>query len=288
MTANRTFVIAEVAATHDGNLQKALRLVDLARAIRADAVKFQWVSDPERLVARRHAPGYLAAYQLLSFPREWFPVLVERCSSRHLSFDSTVEEPPVEFMCTAYLPEDIPVVAPYVSRFKVASFEAGDREFVCRHLAYGKPVVISTGMMAEDALRGLFADVLTMRRKYGQPPVYYLHCVSSYPAPADEMNLGAVRRYCLHGLSDHSRIPWMGAMAVAVGAQIVEFHVRLDDTDPGNADYAVAFPPSEAAQYAWNVRVAERLFGDGVKRVMSCEEIMLRYRVRAGGGSGGG
>src|SRR3990167_9029838 len=92
----RTFVVAEVAATHGGSLDAALRLVGLAREVGADAVKFQWLSDPERLVERRRAPVYLEQYRRLVFPREWFPTLKERAGAAG-----------VEFMCTAYLPEDV-------------------------------------------------------------------------------------------------------------------------------------------------------------------------------------
>ena len=129
------FLIAEAAGTHDGSYEKAERLIALAAAIRAQACKFQWCSSPDRLAARRHAPEYLAAYRTLAFQRDWFPLLKRACEDRG-----------IEFMCTVYLPEDIAVVAPYVKRFKIASFEATDAHFIALHAEFGKPLIVSLGM----------------------------------------------------------------------------------------------------------------------------------------------
>ena len=283
---NRTFVIAEAAGCHDGDLGKALRLVDLARAIRADAVKFQWVSQAVRLCERRHAPEYLDAYRLLQFPHEWFSALVARCSARAPSSCCTdligTEEPSVEFMCTVFLPEDVPVIAPYVTRFKVSSFEAQDGEFIRAHLPYGKPIIGSLGAADIQTQSGRLGYALT------RPGDAILHCVAAYPVPWDEINLLAIREIKnyswtsaqpLGGLSDHTTHPWTGALAVAAGADIIEFHLRLWDTWEGNADYQVSRNPGEALDYVANIRLAEAMLGDGVKRVQPCEEPMLRYRV---------
>ena len=289
---SRTFVIAEAAATHDGSLEKALRLIDLARVIRADAVKFQWLSSPERLAQRRNAPEYLSVYRMLAFPREWFHALVDRCSDERIEWDgeACVEVPPVEFICTVFLPEDIAVVAPYVKRFKVASFEAGDAHFLGLHAEFRKQVIVSAGMQDAGAMRSAvcrYVGLLDVPPPSWSSAIALLHCVSAYPCPDDEINLGVLRQNVWNaaaarfsGLSDHTPHPWTGALAVAAGAEIVELHMRLDDTDPGNADYAVSRSPAEAREYVANIRTAEVMLGDGVKCVMPCEEPMLKYRVR--------
>src|SRR6059036_1051144 len=97
-----TFVIAEAAACHDGDLGKALRLVDLAAAIGADACKFQFLSSAERLCRRRNAPTYLDSYRLLELPAKWLDVLRDRCKDHG-----------IEFMATCYMPEDVATIAPY-------------------------------------------------------------------------------------------------------------------------------------------------------------------------------
>lgn len=265
-------MIAEAAATHDGSLGNALRLVDLAADIGADAVKFQWLSSAVRLCDRRRAPEYLAAYSLLVFPEDRLARLAVHAAVRGIAF-----------MCTAYLPEDVPVVARYVDRFKVSSFEVLDASFVALHAAWPKPLVISAGMGAD-----VRPSVAAWCREYGPRPVPrvdVLHCVSAYPAPDDQLNLIALRpnSYSLRsaptGFSDHAVGVWSGAVAVAAGARVLEFHVRLTLTSPTNADYAVSRSPHDAREYVQNVRLVERMLGHGTPGSAVCEEAMLRYRV---------
>ena len=252
------FVIAEVAGCHDGDQDKAARLIELAADIGSDACKFQWLSSPERLVERRGAPEYLVAYRTLAFPRDWLPALKHLCDAAR-----------IEFMVTVYLPEDVDTIAPYVERFKVASFEGEIGDLSSALVRHRKPVLYSTGM---NMIQCPVGD--------GYQRIQRLHCVSAYPAPLDEMNLAVLREPSYVGLSDHSRHLWTGALAIAAGARVVEFHVRLQDTEPTNADFAVAFAPEEARAYVANLRLAERMLGDGRKRVMPCEKPFLRYRVR--------
>lgn len=274
----RTFVIAEVAATHGGSLYAALKLVGLAREVGADAVKFQWLSDPERLVERRRAPEYREQYRRLAFPRGWFSALKERA-----------EVEGVEFMCTAYLPEDVHVVAQHVSRFKVSSFEALDRHFVLLHAEYRKPLLVSAGMGAVSA--GLFGVLQHYFRVYmpETPDVSVLHCVSAYPCPEGEIRLARLRHdfttmipFQYAGLSDHTRHPWTGALAVAVGARIVEFHLRSWETDETDPDREVARDPLAALEYVRNIRTAESMLGPEGESgwlLSPAEEPMLRYRT---------
>ncbi len=254
-----TFVIAEAGSCHDGDLNKAYQLVDLAERIGADAVKFQWVSNPSLLAHRRNAPEYLEAYRTIWFPRYWFDSLALMARRKQL-----------EFMCTVYLPEDIAVVEPYVSRFKISSFEADDEAFVEAHREYCKEIIVSCGMASDCIYDG---------------NVSYLHCVSAYPTPVGQINLARLHRdshggYMYDGLSDHTTHPWTGALAVAAGARILEFHVRLQGTDLNNPDYVVARDPTVAAEYVRNVRLAETMMGTADRSVQPAEEKMLRYKVQ--------
>jgi sialic acid synthase SpsE len=251
-----TFVIAEVACTHDGDLYKALELIGIAKSIGADAVKFQWTSCPEGMAHRRHVSDP-EAYKLLAFPRDWFVAL-----KRAADADG------IEFMCTVYLPEDVSFVAPYVSRFKVSSFEANDTEFLGLHEDQGKEIIVSAGMNFDPEAWYLAND-----------DIKFLYCVSAYPTPISQINLSRLWDG-FDGLSDHTIHTMTGALAVAAGAQIIEFHMRLNGTNPDNPDYLVSRTPIMAEMYIKNIRLAERMLGDGVRRVQPCEEENLRYRVR--------
>ncbi len=265
----RTFVIAEAGSTHDGDFAKALALIEAARDAGCDAVKFQFWSNPDRLADRRRVPDrYREIYRRYQVIPEWLPELAAACSPG-------MGARPIELMCTSYLPEDVPVIAPFVERFKIASFEADDRAFLDAHHGFGKNLIVSAGMLNQDELEDLDVDLYSDA---------ILLCTSAYPAPPESMQLGVLKReglYAVKGVSDHSRHPWMGALAVAAGAEIIEAHLRLNDTDPQNPDFATAFSPSEFADYVRHIRFAEACLGDGEKKLQACEHEMARYRVQS-------
>jgi sialic acid synthase SpsE len=261
--AMRTLVIAEPGCTAEGDFDRMVRSVDAAADAGADAFKAQWVSDVERMVQRRHAPEYRQAYRWLNFPVAWHARLREVCATRGL-----------EYGCTSYLPEDVATVNHFVDFHKISSFEAMDRGLIGAAVNTRKRVFVSTGMQDDtffDYCWGLHATI------------ELLHCTSNYPTPLDSINLAAMAPPFgpLRGLSDHSRHVLTGAVAVGAGARVIEAHLRLEDTDRNNPDYAVAFSPKEFAEYVRNIRLAEALMGSSVKQVQPCEEPMLRYRVTA-------
>jgi sialic acid synthase SpsE len=154
-------------------------------------------------------------------------------------------------MCTAYLIEDIVVLAPLVKRFKISAFEATWAAFVYAHKDLGRQVIISKNPGQKLPENTYWADAL--------------HCVSEYPTPIERLGLrnGMQESNCVDGLSDHTANPLVGALAVAAGATIIESHIRLDDTNPGNPDYPHSLSASKGAlfsyaEYVSNIRTAEK------------------------------
>ena len=277
----RVEVIAETASCHDGSLDKALRLIGTAKGLGASTVKFQFWSNPDQLADLRHVgPDYRDIYRRYAMPEAWLPVLAGEATAHGL-----------EFLCTAFLIEDLPIVAPYIRRWKVSSFEASDTEFFRAVMTYERPILVSTGMHSREDVEHLFRMVSSH-----QSAVTLLHCTSAYPCPPSAANLAmllgqqhvrAYARWASHvwerednmwGFSDHTRSPLAGAVAVGAGARVVEFHLRLYDTDTNNPDFAVSRSPGEARIYVENIRQAEVLMGDGEKRVMPEEGPMLAYK----------
>lgn len=262
---DRTLVIAEAGSCHDGDLDRALALVDAAADAGADACKFQFWSDPDALADRRRAlPSHREAYRRYRVPAFWLPVLHTRCGRRG-----------IDFMATAYLPEDVATVAPLVARFKIASFEADARDLIEAHAPYAgeRRLVVSLGMGAHGAVPPGWAA----------GAVDWLLCVSAYPAPADALNLARLRAGVYAGLSDHTdpSLTWTGALAVAAGARILEAHLRLVDTDPRNPDAPHAMTPPQLYEYARHVRFAERCAGDPDEAgAHESEREMAAYKVR--------
>ena len=208
----RTLVIAEPGMTWDRDLDKAYRLIDAAKACDADIVKFQWTSSGRKIQQRRQVDEkYIAIYERgVQYPREWLFDLMTHC-----------DEVGITFMCTTYLPEDIAVVDPLVKMFKVSAYESEWREFIEAH-PHGKNILVSTN---------------PKQTMYYLPGVRFLHCVSKYPTPIEDLKLRQYIGDDIEGFSDHTANVLTGAAAVAAGATIVEAHIRLHDTDKGNPDY---------------------------------------------------
>jgi N,N'-diacetyllegionaminate synthase len=269
-----TFIIAECGSCHEGDLRRALDLIEVVRKAGANVAKFQFWSSADRLADRRRSNDYREVYRRYQVPASWLPVLKDACDQHG-----------IEFMATTYLPEDVAVVAPFVKRFKISSFEAESTDLALAHAPFltgDRTVLMSLGMGANP---NVSAQAMHFHYAEWWKRVRLLHCVSAYPAPADAIGLRVFHneewRDSFAGLSDHSRHPWMGALAVAAGAQILETHIRLDTTPESNPDYATAFTPEEFAEYVRNVRFAEAAMGSGEKRMQACEAEMARYRVQA-------
>lgn len=260
----RIFVIAEIASSHDGELTKALRLVDAVADAGADVAKAEYWSDADKLADRRQVPGqFREHYRRYAVPRAWLPTLKAQCDARG-----------IEFMATTYLTEDISVVAPFVKRFKIAGFEVQDRAFVSAHAPFGKPLIASVPL----SVMGPWYEPWMLGG-----PVYLLHCCQSYPVGLDDLHLDFIGRYGFEGFSDHSGVVDVGAAAVLAGARIVEAHVKLDETDPTNYDAGPhAHTPAAFAEYVRLIRRAERMVGSGEKAwPFACEAEVAGFRVTA-------
>ncbi len=247
-------IIAEPGSTAEGAAGTFVALISLAARIGCDIFKNQWVSDPGQLCERRRAPEYREAYAKIAYDPNLHGLLAAETRGRGMLY-----------ACSVYLPIDVAVVEPHCDYLKCSSFESGDSAMRDAFWPYRHKTIVSFGMGGDPRGYEEFAA--------------RLHCVSAYPTPEDQMNLGVIAKG-LDGLSDHSKHPWTGALAVAAGARFVEFHVRLDEADPANADYAVARTPAEAQEYVANIRLTERMLGDGVKSIQPSERAMLQYLAK--------
>jgi sialic acid synthase SpsE len=256
------FVIAEIASAWvfgrdwQQNHDNALQAIQQAKAAGADAIKFQFVSDAEEMAVRRKVAD-ADAYWRLCWPAVWLEEFAQHAAQQQL-----------EFMVTAFLPEDIAGIAPHVTRFKVASLEAGDRALMKAILKHDKPVIVSTGCTTETELHDL---------PWWSEYARLLACTASYPCPLEEVNLKLVQR--LDGLSDHTGDVLTGAVAVGAGAELLEVHFRLRDTPKDNPDYPHSHSPVRLKWYIRNVRHAQRMLGDGVKRIEKGEAALVQHKV---------
>lgn len=271
------FVIAEAGSNHDGRLEQAKCLIDVAAAAGADAVKFQ-IFRAARLYPRRAGLSeYLKLpkpiYDIiaeLEMPDEWVPELVAAC-----------REKGVLFLASVFDEKSADRLDPHVEAFKIASYEMTHLPLV-RHVARkGKPVIISTGTADLEEV----ADTVAEFRKTGNDRLALMQCTAAYPAPLDSLNLRSIatmkRTFGLPvGLSDHSRDPLVGPLtAVGLGANLIEKHFTLSNELPG-PDHRFALEPDELSLVVQKLRAAELTLGSGKKVVQPVETELRRFARR--------
>jgi N-acetylneuraminate synthase len=260
------FVIAEAGVNHNGTLELAKKLVDVAAAAGADAVKFQTFK-AERLVS---AAAPKAEYQLqttdasesqlemlrrLELSPDFHRQLWVYCQELGLMFLSTPFDE-----ASADLLDDLGVPA-----FKIPSGEVTNWPFLQHVAGKGKPMIISTGManMAE------VYDAVRVVRDAGCERFALLHCVSNYPAKASDVNLRAMATMAAAfgvpvGYSDHTTGIEMPLAAVALGACVLEKHFTLDRNMPG-PDHPASLEPDELVAMVAGIRNVEAALGHGRK-----------------------
>lgn len=256
------YLIAELSANHNGSFERALELVDAAAATGVDAVKIQTYrpdtitldSDDDAFVikgglwdGRRLFDLYAEAFT----PWEWHGALFERARARGVTmFSSPFDTTAIDLL------EDLNAPA-----YKIASFEAVDLPLIRYAATTGKPMIISTGMA--DA--GEIAEAIDAARAGGCRELAILHCVSGYPAPADQYNLRtipdmAARFGMVTGLSDHTLDTATAVASVALGASIIEKHFTLDRTG-GGPDDSFSLEPADFAALCRDARTAWEALG---------------------------
>lgn len=270
------FVIAEAGSNHNGDLAQALRLIDVAAECGADAVKFQ-VFRAERLYPRSAGiSNYLNVprpiYDViaeLELPLGWLPALAASCRERR-----------IQFLASAFDEASVDALDPFVTGYKIASYEMTHEPLLRYVAAKRRPMIVSTGTAD---LSEVVAMVEVLRTAAG---LALMQCTAAYPAPLDSLNVRTIpmmkQLFGLPvGLSDHSRDPLLGCIAaVAVGANLIEKHFTLDNELPG-PDHQFAVEPDELAQLVRGVRGVEQALGTGKKTVHPVEAELRAFARRS-------
>lgn len=273
------YVIAEMSGNHNGDLDRALALVDMAADRGADALKLQTYT-ADTLTIDHDGPGFKIEgglwdgrtlydlYQEAATSWNWHAALFARGRERGITvFSSPFDETAVDFLETLDCPA-----------YKIASFEAIDLPLIRKAAATGKPLIVSTGMVTPDEIDELMA----MLSGIGADQVALLHCVSAYPAPIEASNIRSIpelaARYdAVVGLSDHTPGTAVAVAAVALGAAVIEKHVCLARAD-GGVDSAFSLEPSELGALVTDCRNAWAALGEAHIGKQSAAEPSIVFR----------
>jgi N-acetylneuraminate synthase len=266
------FVIAELSGNHNGDLTRALRLIDAAAEAGADAVKLQTYT-ADTITIASDAPAFRLSgglwdgrtlhdlYAEAHTPYDWHAPLFAHARAQGLIvFSSPFDETAVDLLRSLDAPA-----------YKIASFEAVDLPLIARAAATGKPLIVSTGMTSP----GEIEEAIAAARGAGDGGVALLHCVSDYPARFPEANLRMVARLaedfgCVAGLSDHTPGTAAAVAAVALGAAMVEKHFTLARAD-GGPDAAFSLEPDELRRLVDDCRHAWEALGEAAYRRSATE-----------------
>lgn len=266
---SRVYVVAEIGINHGGSVTQALKLVDAAADAGADAVKFQTFRTDRLMVATRDRfaqqdDGAETAYQLfrrLELGWEDYEKLKQHADERKVSFLSTPFDEE-----SADLLDRIGVPA-----FKIASSDVTHTPLLKHVAGKNKPVLLSTGMSFLSEV----AEAVWTLKTAGATEILLLHCVSSYPAPPESLNLRAIQTMRDYfdlpvGYSDHTEGILLPLVAVSLGAVLVEKHFTIDKQARG-PDHKLSMDPDELRSLVRSIRSAEASLGDGRKCPSTCE-----------------
>lgn len=267
---NKTFIIAEVGVNHNGSLEMAFQLIDVAVAAGADAVKFQ-TFNAEKVISV-NAPKAEYQQKALGSDESQLEMLkkLELDETAHIRLNQYCQQKDIQFLSTPFDLESIDLLDRLgLKTFKIPSGEITNLPYLRKLGALKKRLIISTGMAdlgeIEDAL-----DVLT---ESGTPleNITVLHCNTEYPTPHEDVNLRAMLTIqnafpgIKVGYSDHTIGIEVPIAAVAMGATFIEKHFTLNRNLPG-PDHRASLEPPELAAMIAAIRNIEKALGTGIKK----------------------
>jgi pseudaminic acid synthase len=273
------YVIAEMSANHNGDIENAYKIISMAKSAGADAVKMQTYT-ADTITIDSDLPDFQLTeglwagktlyelYQEAYTPWDWHKLLFDYARKIGITmFSSPFDTTAVDLLEALNSPA-----------YKIASFEAIDLPLIKYVASTGKPMIISTGMADADEIQ----EAIDAALEGGCKELAVLHCVSGYPAPSEDYNLRTLqdmqKRYGLvTGLSDHTLDNTTAITSVALGSSIIEKHVTLSRAG-GGPDDSFSLEPKELDELCTSINIAWKAIGcvDYGKKSSEKENVKLR------------
>jgi|TARA_R100000005_G_scaffold57904_1_gene29163 N-acetylneuraminate synthase len=272
-----TYIIAEIGINHNGSLETAKKLIDVAAVAGCDAVKFQkrnpdvCVPEHQKSVMRDTPWGemtYLDYKYKVEFEKREYDIIDQYCRDKNIAWSASPWDLDSLNFLMGY---DIPFI-------KIPSAMITNEELMKASAATGKKIIFSTGMSTLEEI-----DQAVQWMNETNTPFSLLHCNSTYPAPLEDLNLSCIpvlkeKYQCEVGYSGHEFRLGTTVAAVYLGASILERHITLDRTMWGS-DHLASVEPQGLIKLVRGVRELESAYGDGRKRVTE-GELPIRKKLR--------
>jgi sialic acid synthase SpsE len=283
-----TYFIADIAANHDGDLDRAIQLIKLAKQAGADAAKFQNFRAPKIVsdygfksldgqIGHQAAwkKSVVEVYADAEVPFEWTPILKEAC-----------DEVSIHYFSSPYDHDAIDMLDPYVPAYKAGSSLMSWPEAIVRMAKFGKPILLATGACDMADVERAMEMVMPVNQQ-----IVLMQCNTNYTAREDNydhLNINVLKTYAakwphvILGLSDHTQSAAPVVGAVALGARVIERHFT-DSNDREGPDHKFALNPANWAHMVAEVRIMERSLGSAEKFVTANEQdtyIVQRHCLR--------
>lgn len=258
-------LIAEIGGNHEGNFAYAKELTELAIGAEVDFVKFQLYSG-DTLVSKRENPVRNKHFKKFELSQDQYIELAEMCQAADIGF-----------MASVWNPEYFQWIDPYLPIYKIGSGDMTAYPVLKATAQLKKPIILSTGLSTLQEVLEAVRYIQAQDERYLDPDyLSILQCTSMYPIPASAAHLSVMRAYeDLTGLpigySDHTEGSKALEIAVAMGAQILEFHFTDSREGKSFRDHKVSLTQTEVLQLIEDIKVIEQLKGDQLKQPLAVE-----------------
>lgn len=269
---NRPFIIPEIGINHEGDVAKAIRMIDDAVKAGSECVKFQMhiIDDEMAPEAKNIVPGNA---------EESIWAIMERCAltkAEHIKLKEYCDAKKILYLCTPFSRKAADFLEQLdVAAYKIGSGECNNYPLVSHIASFGKPIILSTGM---NDITSISKSVAILRE--AKVEFALLHCTSMYPTPYDKVRLGALGELREEfkteiGLSDHSIGNYTSFAAIALGASIIEKHFTSDKSWPG-PDISISIDPEELEDLIVGCNAIHNAMG-GHKNILKEEKVTIDF-----------